>query len=249
MDSLVESILLNHSFNDEEKEPTRTPNEHYGPQTGPKGVLADQAFHKQQMNQQKNESIKAYNEKMLSKAITTTSYQEDEKLLNLQNNDEELLKELEDVESNEEEKKILEKYREMRLKEMKIKQFHKLYNNNGNSSNIERKRFGNLKEISSNQYVKAIDEEPSNVSIVVHIFDNSIPQCRLLNDCLANLARKYVKAKFLRILANDLDFDVVGLPTLLVYRNGRLIVNLVKVTDEIGETNFDVDNVEDVLTR
>ena len=63
------------------------------------------------------------------------------------------------------------------------------------------------------------------------------------------MARKFVRAKFLRILANDLEFDPIGLPALLVYKNGELIANLVKITEEIGEINFDSDTVEKVLIR
>jgi hypothetical protein len=63
------------------------------------------------------------------------------------------------------------------------------------------------------------------------------------------LARKFVRAKFLRILASDLEFDPVGLPALLVYKNGELIANLVKITEQIGEINFDSDTVEEVLIR
>lgn len=77
----------------------------------------------------------------------------------------------------------------------------------------------------------------------------SIPQCRLLNECLTQLAKKFVYAKFLRILARDLDFDQIGLPALLVYKNGDLIANLVKITDEIGESEFDSEIVENVLIR
>jgi len=113
----------------------------------------------------------------------------------------------------------------------------------------KKKRFGSLKEISANQYVKAIDNEPSNVCVIVHLYENSIPQCRLLNECLIYLARKFVRAKFLRILASDLEFDPIGLPALLVYKNGKLIANLVKITEQIGEINFDSDTVEEVLIR
>ncbi|CAG8773922.1 594_t:CDS:2, partial [Acaulospora morrowiae] len=100
-------------------------------------------------------------------------------------------------------------------------------------------------EISSSQYVKAIDDEAPNVSVIVHLYEN----VRLLNECLAQLARKFVCAKFLRILAHDLEFDSVGLPAVLVYKNGKLIVNLVRITEEIGENDFNIEIVEDVLIR
>ncbi|CAG8607752.1 43461_t:CDS:2 [Gigaspora margarita] len=218
MDPLVENLLKT-SLDDED--PARSPHhsdisdedsskidnsydyesysllQHGGRQTGPKGVLADHEYHKQYTQQQKFASIAAYNERMLSKALTTTTYREDE----LNKALEEDLKDLENI------------------------------------------------KISSNQYVNAIDNEAPDVCVVIHLYDNSNPQCRLLNECLTHLARKFIHSKFLRILAHDLDFDPIGLPALLVYKNGNLIANLVKITDEIGETNFDSDTVEEILLR
>ncbi|CAG8468316.1 15342_t:CDS:2 [Cetraspora pellucida] len=209
--------------------------QHGGRQTGPKGVLADHEYHKQYTQQQKSASIVAYNERMLSKAPMTTTYREDE----LNKALEEDLKDLENISSDEEEKQALKKYREQRLRELKeIK-----------NQKVNKKRYGTLREISSNQYVKAIDDEAPDVCVIVHLYENSIPQCRLLNECLTHLARKFINSKFLRILAHDLDFDLIGLPAILVYKNGKLIANLVKITDEIGETNFDSDTVEKVLLR
>ncbi|CAG8600805.1 11951_t:CDS:2 [Diversispora eburnea] len=226
MDPLVESLLK--SSIDDEGDPTRSPDAsdlsdaeeftqpvrsdvptHGGRQTGPKGVLADHAYHKRQMQQQKAKSITTYNEHMLSKALTTTTFREDE-IIKAQ--EEELFKDLENIRN-------------------------------------KKKRFGTLREISSNQYVKAIDNELPNVSVIVHLYENSNPQCRLLNECLTQLAKKFVYAKFIRILAHDLEFDPIGLPALLVYKNGDLIANLVKITDEIGENNFDFKIVENVLIR
>ncbi|GBB93191.1 hypothetical protein RclHR1_02130004 [Rhizophagus clarus] len=257
MDALVESF--SNSNLDDEQEPARSdhasdasedesneeissqnntvaPPQHGGPQTGPKGVLADHKYHKQQAQQKKTAAILAHNERILSKAFTTTTYREDQEL---KAQEEELLKDFENISSDEDEKQVLNKYREQRLKEIK----------GSVTTKLSKKRFGSLKEISANQYVKAIDNEPSNVCVIVHLYENSIPQCRLLNECLIYLARKFVRAKFLRILASDLEFDPIGLPALLVYKNGELIANLVKITEQIGEINFDSDTVEEVLIR
>jgi len=49
--------------------------------------------------------------------------------------------------------------------------------------------------------------------------------------------------------AREAEFDIVGLPALLAYKNGKLIANLVKVTDEIGEREFDANVIEEILIR
>lgn len=69
-----------------------------------------------------------------------------------------------------------------------------------------------------------------------------------MDEYLIELARKYTLAKFIRISADELDFDLVGSPTILAYQGGILIANLVRITDEVG-ARFDIEAVEDVLLR
>jgi hypothetical protein len=118
--------------------------------------LADHRYHKQQAQQKKTAALLALNERILSKAFTTTTYREDQEL---KAQEEELLKDFENISSDEEEKQVLKKYREQRLKEI-------------TTANSLKKRFGSLKEISANQYVKAIDNEPPNVCVIVHLYEN-----------------------------------------------------------------------------
>lgn len=65
---------------------------------------------------------------------------------------------------------------------------------------------------------------------------------------LTELAKKYVLAKFIRVSAIDLDFDLVGSPAILAYHGGILVANLVRIIDEVGQ-RFDVDSIEDVLLK
>jgi hypothetical protein len=69
-----------------------------------------------------------------------------------------------------------------------------------------------------------------------------------MDNCLYQLSQKYALAKFIRVSANDLEFDLVGSPAILVYQSGMLIANLVRIIDEIG-SRFDIDAIEDILTR
>ncbi|CAG8443795.1 11260_t:CDS:2 [Ambispora leptoticha] len=214
---------------------TPAPISHGGRQTGPKGVLADHAFHEQISKERKAAFIKSYNERVLSKAITTTTFREDQET---NKQEEALLQALENVSSDEDEQEVIRRYREQRIKEIKNYEYYK-----------SRPKFGFLKEISADQYVSAIDNEAANVSVVLHLYENSIVECIRLNECLAHLARKYACVKFLRILARELEFDPAGLPAILVYKNGKLIANLVKITDEFDESDFDSNVVEQILIR
>ena len=69
-----------------------------------------------------------------------------------------------------------------------------------------------------------------------------------MDEYLIDLAKKYTLAKFIRISAVELDFDLVGSPTVLAYQGGILIANLVRIMDEVV-CRFDVESIEDVLLR
>jgi hypothetical protein len=72
--------------------------------------------------------------------------------------------------------------------------------------------------------------------------------CRLLDDIFVGLASKYALAKFIRVSALDLEFDLVGSPSILAYQNGLLVANLVRIIDQVG-SRFDNDSIEDILLK
>jgi hypothetical protein len=72
--------------------------------------------------------------------------------------------------------------------------------------------------------------------------------CRLLDDIFVGLASKYALAKFIRVSALDLEFDLVGSPSILAYQNGVLVANLVRIIDQVG-SRFDNDSIEDILLK
>ena len=175
-----------------------------------------------------------YNARMLAKAPTTTTYAQDqEELLILQSAQEK------EEEYDEEEQAALRKYREQRLKELKL----------GNHSiRKQQKLFGSVSTIDADDYAQEIDHEWKTVPVIVHIYDLQLPTCLQLDDYLRQLAQKYTLAKFIRISAEELDFDLVGSPTILAYQGGSLVSNLVRFVDHVG-SRFDVDTVEDALLR
>jgi hypothetical protein len=67
-----------------------------------------------------------------------------------------------------------------------------------------------------------------------------------VDDILTDLARKYAMARFVRVSAHDLEFDLVGSSAILGYRGGLLVANLVRLVDYVN-SRFDVETVEDVL--
>ncbi|KAG2213269.1 hypothetical protein INT46_002490 [Mucor plumbeus] len=204
-----------------------------GPHTGPKGVRADHGYHQQIQLALKNKARADYNARMLAKASTTTTYLQDVKEQEL------VLQQQEQEELDDDDLKYL---REKRLNELKrLKQ--------GNHSiRQQQKLFGTYITIDADEYANEIDDEWKTIPVIIHIFDDSLPKCKELDMILFDLAQKYRLAKFIRVSANDLDFDLVGSPAILAYTSGILIANLVRIIDGVG-SRFDIDTIEDILLR
>lgn len=111
-------------------------------------------------------------------------------------------------------------------------------------------RFGEVKELTNETFLAEIDNENKNVKILIHIYDQKIPECRLMNECLVQLAKDYVVVKFCKIRSAEINlsekFKKIGCPALLIYQNGELIGNFVKMNDEFGD-EFCASDVENFL--
>ncbi|KAG1727560.1 thioredoxin-like protein [Suillus paluster] len=120
-------------------------------------------------------------------------------------------------------------------------------------------RFGHLREVGRGGFVSAVEREDRGVWVVVHLYESSLDRCYALDDVLARLARTYPETKFSagssssRVSRSksdgmpgkfdaeeeeDVDTDV--LPTLLVYRDGELVHNWVRVDWEAGQAGRNV---------
>ncbi|KAF9432622.1 hypothetical protein BGZ76_010539 [Entomortierella beljakovae] len=248
LDGKTSSRLGRHSKHNNDRNPvasdsSRYPERETGANTGPKGVIADQRYHQQQQLQERLSTQQGYNARMLSKAPTTTTYRQD-KERELQEKkdqgllDDEDLKALEEEEQDESEKVVLEKIRGKRLQEMSWA----ANNNNGN-----KKVFGSLMEMNATQYVNAIDTEKKDVTVIIHIYNEFAPCCKKLDECLIQLAARYATTKFIRIKAREVEFDEQVCPTVLAYRAGDLIANMVMITYQLSE-NFDDAELEELFT-
>lgn len=206
-----------------------------GPHTGPKGVRADHDYQQQIQLALKNKARADYNARMLAKAPTTTTYLQDAK-------EQELLILQQQQQQDELDEDDLKFYREKRLNELKrLKQ--------GNHSiRQQQKLFGTYTTIDADDYANEIDDEWKTIPVIIHIYDDSLPKCKELDTILYDLAQKYRLAKFIRVSANDLDFDLVGSPAILAYTSGILVANLVRIIDIVG-SRFDIDAIEDTLLR
>ncbi|KFQ42714.1 Phosducin-like 2, partial [Nestor notabilis] len=122
------------------------------------------------------------------------------------------LKELEEAEDDfdEADREAIEKYRQQRLQEWKCLQ--------------RRQKYGELREICGEQYVKEVTNAPEDVWVIIHLYRSSIPMCSLVNKHLSLLARKFPEVKFLKAAVNSCiqNYHDSCLPTLLVYKSGEI---------------------------
>ncbi|XP_065520591.1 phosducin-like protein 2 [Lathamus discolor] len=143
------------------------------------------------------------------------------------------LKELEEAEDDfdEADREAIEKYRQQRLQEWKCLQ--------------RRQKYGELREICGEQYVKEVTNAPEDVWVIIHLYRSSIPMCLLVNKHLSLLARKFPEVKFLKAAVNSCiqNYHDSCLPTLLVYKTGEIKSRFIGVT-QCGGIYLKVEELE-----
>ncbi|XP_010210610.1 PREDICTED: phosducin-like protein 2 [Tinamus guttatus] len=143
------------------------------------------------------------------------------------------LKELKEAEDDfdEADMKAVEMYRQQRLQEWKHLQ--------------RRQKYGELREISGEQYVKEVTNAPEDVWVIIHLYRSSIPMCLLVNQHLGLLARRFPEAKFVKAVVNSCiqNYHDRCLPTIFVYKTGQIKGRFIGVA-ECGGINLKVEELE-----
>uniref|UniRef100_T1I1G1 Phosducin thioredoxin-like domain-containing protein n=2 Tax=Rhodnius prolixus TaxID=13249 RepID=T1I1G1_RHOPR len=193
--------------------------------TGPKGVISDWQRYKQLETEKRQEEELERIE--LAKKLCLTCAPDSEQ----PKTDDNLSEFLSDD--------FLEDYRKKRMEEMLI------------SRNLP--TFGDVYSLANgNEFLDAIDNENKAVTIVIHIYETTIPACKVMNQCLSSLSKQYSNVKFCKIVGSSAGmshrFKVDGVPALLVYKEGQIIGNFVRITDELGDEFYEGD-VENFLVE
>ena len=111
------------------------------------------------------------------------------------------------------------------------------------AANANRPDYSEVEDVTPIQYAEAVDETDPGTLLVVHLYEPHIPACVDVHNHLNTLARSHAcgsssgsrSIRFLRLRATEAksDMDLVGLPSLLVYRGGRLVHNWTPVTQHL----------------
>ncbi|KAJ2551527.1 phosducin [Coemansia sp. RSA 1933] len=143
------------------------------------------------------------------------------------------LDELDELE-DEEDDQIIQQYRQQRMAEMQAQ--------------VDKEKFGELVQISEPDYKTEVTLASRESWIVVHLFRDSIPECKLMNKHLSLLAQQYRSTKFIKIVSVDAihNYPDANLPTLLVYGKGDMRSQLVRL-DKFGGMRTKKKDIEGYL--
>lgn len=199
--------------------------------TGPKGVIKDWQRFKQLEHEKNQENEKERRTLAKKLAMTCRSDDLDKDTINKEaKNSQE-----DNLESDLLQDEFLKEYLKKRMDEMSRKL-------------NDLPKFGKLIELSNEMFLNEIDKENKNVTIIVHIYDQKIAECKLMNECLEKIAQDYQIVKFCKVKSSEINlsdkFRKTGCPALLIYKNAELIGNFVRMNDEFGDEfcSSDIEN-------
>jgi len=122
---------------------------------------------------------------------------------------------LEQLEDDFADDSFLEQYREQRLKQLK--------------EDAANRGYGAVVSIVREQFVAEVTQGSKDVWTVVHLYKDKVPDSAQMGECVQQLAAKYTRTKFVKIISNDCipDYPDRNLPTLLIYKDTECKHNLV----------------------
>jgi len=137
---------------------------------------------------------------------------------------------------DEEDRKFMESYRKKRMMEMKAKR--------------AREAYGDVYQLSRADYEKEMVEGSKDKWVILHLYQDSKIECRLLANHLRTIAARKKDVKFLKIVATDCieDYPDRNCPTLIAYHEGKMQKQFVGLSD-FGGKKMVADDLEYVLAQ
>merc|ERR1711977_365389 len=121
------------------------------------------------------------------------------------------------------ESSVFEKYREARLAEMKAVQAKDIYSG--------------LTHVTAQDYVKEVTQASEGTLVLLHLYQDYVPECTRLNEVMQELSMRHRAAKWCKIKSKDAnaDYPDSALPTLLVYKDGNVMDRMVSLKTNGGQ--------------
>jgi len=132
------------------------------------------------------------------------------------------LDELDELEDDEDDR-VLEAYRRKRMDEMKQAAL--------------KNKYGEVINISEQEWKDQVTNAPQDEFVVVNLYKQGVPQSRLLDQIMTQLAKKFKATKFVRIRAEEAihGYPDKNIPTILVYHKGDVHAQMVTLSALSGD--------------
>eukprot|EP01090_Pellita_catalonica_P018347 TRINITY_DN5895_c0_g1_i2.p1 TRINITY_DN5895_c0_g1~~TRINITY_DN5895_c0_g1_i2.p1 ORF type:complete len:242 (-),score=62.70 TRINITY_DN5895_c0_g1_i2:796-1521(-) len=132
------------------------------------------------------------------------------------------LDEMEDDYNDDDDDKFMARLREKRIQELRAR--------------AQKEIFGEVRHITEQEYKMQVEE--AKIWVIVHLYKDGLPQCKLVNQHLRDLAKKFRDVKFLKIYADEAihNYPESNLPTLLIYHDGEMVNQLIGAKALGGES-------------
>ena len=100
-----------------------------------------------------------------------------------------------------------------------------------------RNRYGEVTEIIKDEWIREVTEGSNSCDVVVHLYQDSMVECQLMDEALRLLAGRFKYIKFLRIKYNQAieNWPERNLPTVFVYSKGVLKTQLITLNSVGGK--------------
>jgi len=107
-----------------------------------------------------------------------------------------------------------------------------------------RNRFGDVVEIIKDEWISQVtDGSKAGYWVIVHLYQDSVIECRLVEEALQQLAPRFKYVKFLKIRSTQAieNWPERNLPTIFAYKDGSMQKQLLTLKEVGGKTMKPVD--------
>lgn len=132
------------------------------------------------------------------------------------------LDELDELEDSEDEA-VLEEYRRRRIAELQANQL--------------KAKYGRVLEISARDYVEEVNKAGEDVWVVLHLYEQGIQLCALINQFLGDLAMRYPSTKFIKAISKQCipNYPEKNVPSIFIYYEGQIKKQIIGSVELRGE--------------
>ncbi len=102
---------------------------------------------------------------------------------------------------------------------------------------VVKNRYGEVTEIVKDDWIREVTEGSKAATVAIHLYQDSVVECQLMDEAMRILALKFKYIKFLRIKFNQAieNWPERNLPTLFVYSGGSLKTQLITLQSVGGK--------------